>query len=540
MNIHELEMYHSVTTDLKTEKKYYLIYGRKSEESEDRQVQSIDDQLRVAKQLIINKNLLLLDSEPFIEAKSAKKPGRPQFNTMIDLIYQRKDIKGIICWRLNRLSRNPKDEGTIRWLLQSGEIDEIVTPEKIYKQVDSDFLMAIEGAQAQRYINDLRKDIARGINSKLEKGLAPILAPAGYRNAREKRQGERCIEPHHTYFPLMRQIFDLALTGNYSVESLKIKAEKLGIRNAYGRIISTSQLYVTLKNPFYTGTRFIYGGKVHTNGVHQAMITDEEYDLVQEALASRAKPQVNIHKGFLNGLMRCGECGSMITFEMHKKRYKNGKIQEFYYYRCTKKNRSMRCTQPYMPVADMERQAMEYLKSIKLSPRFIEWGIKWLRVMHENQQTAKEARLETSQKEYNTVDKKISNLIDLMIAGIVTPKEGAVKKQKLEDEKARLFAILSKIESVANEWTNLSIQTLDFVKTAQEKFESGTVEQKKTILKVIGSNLVVKDKKLDITIRTPFSYIQSVVSELKGQKIVDLPVITGQEAFLGSSDKALC
>src|ERR1700691_1066324 len=137
MKLYDLEMYQNLTADLESEKKYYLIYCRKSEESEDRQVQSLDDQIRSAEQLVANKNLHLLETEPFVEARSAKKPGRLQFNAMIDLIYERKDIKGIIVWKLNRLCRNPKDEGTIRWLLQSGDIEEIVTPEKTYKQVDS-------------------------------------------------------------------------------------------------------------------------------------------------------------------------------------------------------------------------------------------------------------------------------------------------------------------------------------------------------------------------------------------------------------------
>ena len=46
----------------------------------------------------------------------------------------------------------------------------------------------LKGAQAQRFISDLKKDTARGIQSKLNKGIVPILAPPGYRNALEKRQ----------------------------------------------------------------------------------------------------------------------------------------------------------------------------------------------------------------------------------------------------------------------------------------------------------------------------------------------------------------
>src|SRR3989344_2257444 len=186
MKLEELEMFQNNQTDNKTQKKHYLIYARKSEEAEDRQVQSIGDQLQVAEEIKLRRNISTIKT--FKESKSAKMPGRPEFNNMIEFIHERHDIKGIICWKLNRLSRNPQDEGTIRWLLQSGEIDEVITPEKVYTQVDSDFIMAIEGAQAQRFINDLRKDTARGIKSKLDRGIAPILAPPGYVNDTTKKQ----------------------------------------------------------------------------------------------------------------------------------------------------------------------------------------------------------------------------------------------------------------------------------------------------------------------------------------------------------------
>jgi DNA invertase Pin-like site-specific DNA recombinase/predicted metal-binding protein len=457
---------------------------------------------------------------------------------MIEFIHSRKDIKGIICWKLNRLSRNPKDEGTIRWLLQSGEIEEIVTPEKTYTMVDSDFIMAIEGAQAQRFINDLRKDTARGIQSKLDKGMVPILAPPGYRNTIEKRQGERHIEAHPIYFDLMKKLFELFLTGNYSVEGLHKKVKELGIKNSRNQIFSKTQLHKALRDPFYTGTRFIYAKRLYTNGTHPAMITDEQYDLIQEILSNRSRPRYFTHVGFLNGIVRCGECNGMITAEVHRKKYKNGKTQEFAYYRCTKRKRDIKCSQPYIAVDKLDRQAIAYLKTIKLSTQFVDWAIKWLKVMHKEQQNIKESKLIATQDSYNDVNKKLDRLVELMISGVITAKEGSEKKQLLEDEKKRLFDILSKIDIHATEWTNLTIQTFNFVKIAQDKFEFGTIEQKKTILKVIGSNLVLKDRKLSITLRTPFTYIQKVVSKLKGEKediYRDLPEDIAQIAFSGSN-----
>ena len=540
MKLEELEMFQNNQIDNKTQKKHYLIYARKSEEAEDRQVQSIGDQLAAVEEIKLKHNISSLKT--FTESKSAKMPGRPEFNRMIEFIHKKGDIKGIICWKLNRLSRNPQDEGTIRWLLQSGVIDEIITPERTYTQVDSDFIMAIEGAQAQRFINDLRKDTARGIQSKLNKGIAPILAPPGYVNDTTKKQGERDILPHPTQFTLVRQLFDVFMTGNYSVQKLCEEAIKLGVVSNRGKIVSRTQLYEMLRNPFYTGTHFIYAGKLHTNGVHKRMLADEEFDIIQDILSGRSHPRGQIHTNLLTGIMRCGECGRAITSEVKTKHYKNGTHQTFIYYRCTKKWKGKICTQPYIRAEILEEQVLEYLNGLQLSPRFVEWAIKWLKVMHGKQEELREAKYKATEQAYQEVVKRIARVVDLTLSGMLTAEEGMVKKQELELEKKGLSEELEKIDTHVSEWSNLAIQTFDLVKNIKERFTNGSIEQKKTILRVIGSHLVLKNKAIYIEVRKPFEYIQKVVSQLNGNKRLapaKLPEITARSAFLSSDNSVV-
>src|SRR3989338_4876170 len=94
----------------------YFLYARKSSESEDRQVQSIYDQINRLKKLA--RDLRLDIKKTYSEAKSAKKPdNRPIFDEMIERI-ERGEAEGILCWQINRLSRNPIDSGKLSWLLQ--------------------------------------------------------------------------------------------------------------------------------------------------------------------------------------------------------------------------------------------------------------------------------------------------------------------------------------------------------------------------------------------------------------------------------------
>jgi len=145
----------------------YFIYCRKSSESEDRQVLSLESQLNELKSLAERLNLSVVDV--FTEAQSAKSPGRPLFNEMLKRI-NHKQAEGIICWKLDRLARNPIDGGQIIWMLQKGIIKHIQTFDRSYAPEDNVLLMSVEFGMANQYILDLSKNVKRGLKTKAEKG----------------------------------------------------------------------------------------------------------------------------------------------------------------------------------------------------------------------------------------------------------------------------------------------------------------------------------------------------------------------------------
>jgi len=89
----------------------YIIYCRKSSEAEDRQILSIQSQVIEIKRFATQKGIKIL--EVLTEAKSSKAPGvRPVFNSMMERLY-RGEATGVLCWKLDRLARNPVDGGAM-------------------------------------------------------------------------------------------------------------------------------------------------------------------------------------------------------------------------------------------------------------------------------------------------------------------------------------------------------------------------------------------------------------------------------------------
>src|SRR5205085_9408701 len=104
-------------------------------------------------------------TDRFRESRTAKGPGRPEFNRMLDGI-ESGEANGILVWDIDRLYRNPVDEGRVRWLLQQGTLASILTPTRQYSPQDAGLLMAIEGGRAIEHNLRFAKALKRTHESK--------------------------------------------------------------------------------------------------------------------------------------------------------------------------------------------------------------------------------------------------------------------------------------------------------------------------------------------------------------------------------------
>ncbi len=211
------------TTQLPSIKRY-IIYCRKSSESDERQIQSLPDQINTLVPFARSMGLEFY-GEPLQESKTAKIPGRPFFDILIQKIEDGL-ANGIVLLNASRLSRNTVDTGRIIYLMDQGKLQEVVTPSQTFKNNPSDkFMLNLLCTQAKLENDNKSVNIKESLRLKAERGVFPGKARPGYINNHEKPQGLRDISAHPVYFGLMRQLFDLALTGNYSVEKLIKEAD---------------------------------------------------------------------------------------------------------------------------------------------------------------------------------------------------------------------------------------------------------------------------------------------------------------------------
>ncbi|MEW6610421.1 MAG: recombinase family protein [Patescibacteria group bacterium] len=460
------------------------------------------------------------------ESKTAKKPGRQVFSEVMDMI-ERGEAQGILVWHPNRLSRNARDTGWVIDLMDQGKLIEVVTPSQVFRNTPNDkFLLNLLCSQAKLENDNKGEDVKRGLKKKASMGLYPNHTPLGYMNDPYGKKGLKEIKPDPECFPLVRRMFDLMLTGNYSVpQIMEIANKEWGFRHPNGKRLARTTLYRTFTLPFYYSMfEFPQGSGNWYEGKHRPMITAEEYDRIQILLGRKGRPRPKSHIFEFTGLLKCGECGSTITAEEKIKRQKNGNVHCYIYYHCTKRL-NPRCTQRNTEVKDLHRQITGVIDSLRIPPEFHEWAMKWFRVQHEKESEGRNALLASQQREYTLCVKKLDGLIDMRAAGQITDEEFTAKKSDLTKEKHRLEEFLADTGNRVDRWLEVADDMFTFVRLAKEKFETGSLELKRQILSCLGSKLSLKDRKLTIDLENALLPMRTVAQEVQAvsERLEPLP-----------------
>ncbi len=472
-------------------KKSVFLYCRKSSESEDRQVLSIDSQIKELK--IVAHRLGLNIVEILQESKSAKAPGRPIFSTMLERLYAG-EAEGVLCWKLDRLARNPIDGGAIIWAIKNNGVS-IFTPSQQYSQEqENQLLMYVEFGMAQKFIDDLSKNTKRGMNAKAELGWFPQNAPLGYLNTPNKKKGMKTIEIDPQRFTIIKQCIKAVINGRNAMDVYHDSVEKWGLTNpTTSKPIAQSTFYKMLNNPFYFG-EFFWNQKWYI-GKHEKMITKDEFDVVQRMLGKKGKPVQRAHTFDLTGLFRCQQCGCALTATKKTKYYPRTQNTVAYtYYHCTKKNREMNCTQQPMTEGDLSKEIARQLLEVEPSIEFIRWAKKWVKFLHQHESSFQETISENSHRQLTKIDNRLNKLLDLYIDENLDKKSYEAKKATLEEEKRDLERKLNEADDTMSNWRVKVEEVLDFAEAVSSKFTEGDKEKKHQILIKISSDLLYSTK----------------------------------------------
>lgn len=501
----------------------YFVYVRKSQDRSDRQIMSLKGQINEIRRFARERGYEIV--QIFQEQKSAKKPGRPVFNEMIERI-QKGEANGILCWKLNRLARNPIDAGTISWLLQVNAIHAIHAKDRSYLPTDNVLMMQIDFGIANQFIKDLSGDVKRGMRDKAGDGWCPqSILPIGYLHHPDKQKAKKQIIPDPDRFNIVAELWKSMETGAYSVYEIKQMADQYGLVNRNGNPFALSTFHLMFKNPMYYG-KFYWENedknKVLWKGKHKPMISEHTFRTVQQIIKGRnAKTGAQTHFYTYRGLITCGECNGHVTAERKRQvictnckfkysivtneqcrkcktmysEMKNPTVIDITYYRCTKR-KNPSCSQKTITQKKIEQTLIEVLEAISIPTELFDFGMKYVHQHAAKKHEGGAVLMDSLRKKAGRLKEKIKNLIDLRVSGEIT-KDQAVSMQEdyqeaLEQTEQKIFEKENAQEIEIQE----TISYLKFAKNCVEKFKNGDQQTKKELIAFFCSNLTLMNKSL--------------------------------------------
>ncbi len=514
-------------------------YNRKSSESEDRQMLSIDSQVDEAKR-ISDFYRLPKFRYVFQESKSAKKEfARPEFQKMIGEI-KKGNIDCIVCWKLDRLARNMTEGGIIIDLISSGIIKTIITHDKVYYPTDNVLLMAVEFGQGKQFVKDLSVNVKRGQTKKASMGTPHGVATLGFLNDRTEEKGNRRWLVDQNRFNLIKILFERFLTGNYSagklyryaVNDLKlttVKRKRLG-----GELITQSRIYEILKDPVYAGFFFYADKKYILDKSLPRIISEEEHEKVKRLLSAKNIPKSQNHIRTYSGFIKseqgnfmgqdikyqvicdcknkfsysnrthCPKCGIEIN-EMNNPKY----LSYTYYYDVKKKKQGLRTK--CINENKIDKAVEDVLKDLDFSPDLVEWSRKYIHELKDKEIGDKLILVHNNQvlrEEYESKKAKTRAML----------RDGKITDEEYEQDIKILNAQYSDVEIQASEgqnWYDKLYEITTISECVGKVINKGCIPGKREIISKLGSNLVWNEKNL-LIINT--KSIQIIINAIRGIK----------------------
>ena len=468
----------------------YILYARKSTDTEDRQVLSIDAQLAELRKFARDNHLVVIDE--LIEKRTARMPGRPIFNSMIKRI-ENGEANGILAWHPDRLARNSMDGGQIIYLLDQTSLNYLRFPIFQFENTSQGkFMLSIMFGQSKYYVDNLSENSKRGLRAKVRNGDFPSIAPFGYLN--DTRIKTIVIDKR--YSPLVKQMFELYSRGDQTMADIADFLKENGAITSGGKLFKDDKVKSILQNPFYYG-HFIYNSELH-EGRHMPIVSKALWDKVQAVIEQRGhmKPQTKEPIPFL-GVLRCAFCGMAITAETKTKIQVNGNTHSWTYYRCSRKNKAIKCTEPAIREKDLLPQILALLGEYEMPDKTYDYMTDRIAQDEQAENADNVSAIANLKDKIANLNSKQKILLDSYLDQDIDRQTNINKKSEILSEKKSLEESLANLTTNHNAWIEPMRNWLKTAKSICYLRENNDLNGQKVVLsEIFGSNLAMRGKTL--------------------------------------------
>ena len=477
-----------------------LAYARVSTKEQAQKGLSIPAQLKAIREYANSHGFKIL-KEYVDMGESAKTADRPAFKEMIKRCQRDKSIDAIIVHKIDRFSRNNIDFYAYKAILKKEGVRIVSVTENIEETPSGEFIENVLVAMAQFYSRNLAEEVLKGMKEKFKRGEWPLKAPIGYKNKRDER-GHAVVIVDKEKAELVKQMFELYATGEYSLGALSEEMAKRGLRTRSGKLLSPERIKKILKNKFYIGKMTLWGETV--KGKHKAIVPESLFNRVQQILKERGITQEKKQKRdfLLRGLLYCLRCKRKLTAEVHPRGN---------YYRC-QSSLNVKCSEPYIPVKLLDEKIGKLVSLFEPSKKLLKLLRAEIEEVFSNFVSKSKSEIKRLKRKIAQNEAKLDALVDNLASRVITPEIYKRYSQRylkeIEKAKERL-AVLEKDYSSSFDFID---KCMILASTLSKLYQKLKFRQRKKLLKAIFKRIWVKNRDIKkVELNPPFDFL------LKGQ-----------------------
>ena len=457
---------------------------------------SLDAQQRAMRERAAQQGWIIVKEFRFSET-ARKVDERTQFCGMLEWLEKNAkslDIHGLLFHKLDRACRNMADAFRLKQLEEKYKL--LFCENSFGEGPAGVFTFNILASVAQYFSDNLRSEVMKGMAEKAQRGWYPTRAPYGYCN---DSTDENCpIKVDADNAKVVKLMFEWYASGQ-TLDEIWRRLKKEG----YGAF-TRSNIGNILANRFYIG-QLMWHGRI-LPAKHKAIVSNALFNAVQDRLAANnrrlGRGPGPLELPFGNGFLRSRYDGSAITGERTIKKYKNGRIANYYYYRA---NRPASGHKIRWAAEKLESAIVAQLSRMQLpDPEVAQWFRNELtaELAHEEQYRADVTT--TMRKREGELESRQNRLLDAYVTGAIEKTVFEAKNKELLLELARVRDELATDAQANQDFKALAIAVFDLTQNAVTAWMGASPAIKRNMLASMCSNLELDAANLYLTWRKPF------------------------------------
>lgn len=442
--------------------------------------------------------------------ESSTRGTREQFYEMINFVKRQKSCIALVCDKVDRLQRSFREVPVLEELRKSRKIElHFVTEgQMLNAKSNSSQIMSYQCfvMMAESYTNNISDNVCRSLEEMRKKGKWAHHAPVGYKNVRDANGNSDIVLDEDNHFIITRLFKEFSI-GTYNLEQITRKAADLGLKMKTSKKLHKQTVRGILSNRFYVGE--MYSGGQYYPHCYPRLTDNYTFDRCQEILEGKANHKVQKHEYVFKGLVRCKNCGGVVSTDInvHSAKKKGGEKIVYKYLFCPQ------CGGYRTREENGVEKVREALKTLKNMPKSVVEKL----VACLDEEIYKDHKMEIEAKK--ALDRQIagfaekeSRLIDLFTGGSITQDLYTKKLTEYRQDK-------KKLEERLTDYSHLTKQGLITLKylaglllMSDQIWNFLNNDKKQQVLKLLCSEILLDGKNVDISIRKPILALAKIGS----------------------------